>query len=167
MSEKLLERVRHLPLVAVNGVFRLAPWAAAIAANDRTWWTSHPDAFQFAGRRFSANVVDKVERVLGGKVGSDSCSGVLGLEVAKRLGATSIVLLGVDFQGDHFFGKYEGRLRNTTPERRKIHEKQFRSWAKANAAIPVLNATQNTALIVFPVVTLEDALAMEPTANGN
>lgn len=158
MSAALLERVRALPVVAVNGVFRLAPWATALAANDRAWWMSHPDAFEFAGKRFSTNVINKVERILGG-VSSNSCSGVLGLEVAKLLGATSIVMIGVDFSGDHFFGKYEGNLRNTTPDRRRVHERQFRSWAKSNKSIPIINATPGSALAVFPVMTLDEALA--------
>lgn len=158
MSVELLERVRALPVVAVNGVFRLAPWATALAANDRAWWLSHLDAFEFPGQKFSTNVIDKVERILGGAA-SNSCSGVLGLEVAKRLGATSIVMIGADFSGDHFFGRYDGRLRNTTPDRRRVHERQFRSWAKSNKAIPIINATPGSALAVFPVMTLDEALA--------
>jgi len=158
MSAELLAQVRGFPLVAVNGAFRLAPWAVAIAANDAAWWRVYEDAFEAEARRFSANIVPKVERLVGGAIGSDSCSGVIGLEAAKKLGATSIVLLGADFAGGHFFGSYTGILKNTKPERVAIHRKQFRAWQKSNK-IPVFNATEGSALDVFPRVTLAEALA--------
>lgn len=157
---------RLASVVAVNNAFRLAPWASALAANDRAWWRANPDAMEFEGRKFSANQIDDVERIIGAKVGTDSCSGVLGLEVAKRLGATQIALIGADFRGDHFFGKYQSGLRNTTPERRKVHERQFRSWAKANPAVSVVNATAGSALPVFPLVSIREFFGLEGLGNA-
>jgi hypothetical protein len=154
LNADLLQRLRAYPLVVVNAAFRLAPWAVALAANDRAWWESNPDAYDFAGRRFTANLIKDVERVSG--IPADSCSGVLGLEVAKRLGATQIGLVGADFHGDHFFGKYQGRLRNTTPDRRKIHEDQFKRWKKGNTQVEVLNITPGTKLKVFTLADIAD-----------
>lgn len=159
MSVELLERVRHLPVVAVNGVFRLAPWASALAAMDNAWWREYRDATKFAGRKFCGNIVDGTERIIGDGIAPGTCSGVLGLEVARRLGATRIVLLGVDFHGTHFFGEYTGKLNRTTPSRRDIHAKQFAAWADGHPGISVVNATKGTKLKVFPVVSLDEVLA--------
>jgi len=159
MSSDLLDLVRHLPVVAVNGVFRLAPWAAAVAAMDICWWREYKDAAKFAGRKFSGNIVDGTERVVGDGIAPGTCSGVLGLEAARRhFGATQIVMLGVDFHGTHFFGEYTGKLNRTTPSRRDIHAKQFDAWAKGHPEVNVLNATPGSKLKVFPVVSLDEVL---------
>jgi hypothetical protein len=158
MSAELMDQVRGYSVIVVNGAFRLAPWALALAANDSAWWQANPDAMQFAGEKVSFNSIPGVMRLVANGMTPSTNSGVLGLQVASHFGATSIVMIGADFHGDHFFGKYEGRLKNATPERRKLHARQFEAWA-AVSRIPVWNATPGSALRVFPVVTLAEALA--------
>lgn len=159
MSQAVADSVRHLRVIAVNSSYTLAPWAEALAANDSRWWTQNPAALKFAGRKFSAAQQWGLERINpDGLIGTNSCSGVLALELAKRLGAKRILLLGADFHGSHFFGKYEGRLNNTTPERREVHRKQFRCWRDANVRVSVLNCTPGSALDVFAKVPLAEAL---------
>lgn len=158
MSTAILERVRALPVVAINAVFRLAPWAAALAAMDVGWWRLHRDAMDFPGRKFSGNTIDGVERVIGDGIVPGTCSGVLGLEVARRIGASRIVLIGADFHGDHFFGRYPPKLVNTTAERRRVHERQFESWTAAHPSVDVVNATPKSKLRVFRLASLDKAL---------
>jgi hypothetical protein len=158
MSQAVADAVRHLPVVAVNGAYELAPWADALAANDTSWWAKNPQAKDFPGRKFSANRIKGVERIESPYVGTPSASGVLALEAAKVMGATTVLLLGVDFHGSHYFGDYTNGLRNTTDERRLIHAKQFAKWGKANKCVAVLNVTPGSRLECFPKARLEDVL---------
>jgi hypothetical protein len=152
MSQAVADSVRHLRVVAVNNAYELAPWAEALAANDHAWWRKNPEARKFEGRKFSTNTILGVERLQAPMlVKSDSCSGVLALEVAKHLGATRILLYGVDMRGSHYFGEYSNGLLNTTEERRKIHMRQFAAWGRANPSIEVLNATPGSKLACFPM----------------
>jgi hypothetical protein len=86
-------------------------------------------------------------------------SGVLGLEVAKRAGATRILLLGFDMHGTHFFGQYVNGLRNTKPHPREQHKRQFSDWGRLNRSVQVLNVTKGSALTCFPTARLDDCLA--------
>lgn len=158
MSRACADAVRALRVVAVNGAFHLAPWAEALVANDVAWWNANPATKKFAGRRFSASRVHGVELVQADGLLTSTCSGVLGLEVAKLLGATEIILLGADLRGSHFFGPYTGLLKNTTPERFKYHARQFAAWGHRNPTIRVTNATPGSALDCFPIDTLENLL---------
>ena len=157
MSQALADSVRGHRVIAINNCFELAPWADALAANDLSWWRKHPEAKQFAGAKYSANRIgDGVEQVRSPLVTSCSNSGVLALEVAKRQGATRILLLGFDMHGTHYFGKYTNGCTNTQPRRRLVHQQQFSRWARANKGIEVLNCTEGSALKGFPMARLDD-----------
>lgn len=157
MCQAVADSVRHLPTLAVNGAYEFAPWATGLCANDSAWWRAHPAAIEFAGRKFCTSRVQGVERILPDRsVSTSSCSGVLALEVAKRLGATRIILLGADFHGTHYCGPYPEPLRNTTEERRMQHAVQFSRWAKANPKITVVNCTAGSRLKAFPMGRMED-----------
>lgn len=120
-------------VVVVNDAFRLAPWAHALAAQDFAWWRANPDAKDFAGRKFSSNEISGVERVFGNSVCTGSSSGVLALEVARRLtaemdGPKRIELYGYENHnrnGYHYFGRHGGTLRTTQDNRFKVFEKQL------------------------------------------
>lgn len=154
----LAERVRHLPLVVVGNAFRLAPWAQYIAAADAGWWRKYPEAREVP-HRFCMATVPEVEKIHVPAIGGICNSGVLGLEVAKRRGATRILLLGVDMKGSHFFGQYTNGLRNTTPHQRRQHLQQFERWGRANKSVEVVNCTPGSALKCFPEVSLDACLA--------
>lgn len=159
MSKDLAELVRGQRVCAVGNVFELAPWADALVANDRGWWKRHPQAAQFAGRRFSANRnIDGVQRVDPNTFGTSSNSGVLALDVARNLGATQIVMLGFDMHGTHFFGPYTNGCTNTQPKRRDVFQVQFRKWAERNKGLRVVNCTAGTHLKAFQLGNLKDYL---------
>jgi len=155
MSQDVANSVRNLRVVAVNGAYELAPWADALAANDVAWWRRNPNAKEFAGRKFSVTAQNGVERVIASNVVTESCSGVLGLEVAKILGATQILLFGADFHGTHYFGPYTNGLKNTPEDRRRVHARQFERWGKAHKNIQVYNATPGSSLRAFPMARSE------------
>jgi hypothetical protein len=155
LTQAVVDSVRGMRVIAVNNAYEMAPWAEALAANDMAWWKHNQTARDFAGRKFTSNVLAGVERVISSNVQTESCSGVLGLEVAKILGATRVLLLGVDFHGSHYFGPYTNGLKNTDEKRRKVHARQFEAWGKANKGIEIYNCTEGSALTCFPMARLE------------
>lgn len=147
-------------VIAVNDSYRLAPWADALAANDAAWWLAHPEAYRFAGRKFSANEILGVERVVSpGQLSSSSSSGVLAMEVALIFGANRILLLGFDMRGSHWFGSHPAPLKNTDPARFEIFKARMRDWGRAHGGVEVVNCTPGSALECFERKTLGEALA--------
>jgi len=139
-----------LQVGVVNNAFELAPWADFLAAGDQAWWRAYPNAQQFGGRKFSMHSVAGVERVIIPAL-TGCNSGVLALEMAKRLGAERIELHGFDMHGSHFFGQYANGLNNTNANQRNRHLGQYRQWSAANRGIEVINCTSGSALDCFPM----------------
>lgn len=157
LTVEQVEAVRHLPVVAVSDSYRLAPWAMALAANDKAWWTNHPEAHQFAGRKFSTSEVRDVELIpRTGPIYTHTNSGLLGIEVARTLGATRVLLLGFDMMGSHFFGPHPKPMRNTTEQRFKVFRDQFRDYPLNG--LDVVNCTAGSALTCYPMARLEDVI---------
>ena len=153
MSQALADSVRHMPRVVVSNAFELAPDADALVSTDAAWWRHYPAAFGFAGRKFSVGCMDKrVEKVAGFQTCSNS--GLLGMVVAAKLGATEIILLGFDMAGGHYFGRHPEPLPNTQPSRYEFFKTQFATWAGP----PVVNCTPGSALTCFPMGRIEDYL---------
>lgn len=144
--------------VAVSNAYQLAPWADALVSNDRNWWNVHPDAVNFAGKKFAGVAMHRIQELpaSGGYV-SGTNSGLQGMRVAQMLGATKILLLGFDMHGDHYFGKHPHPLRNTAPARFLSFIKQFDGWR----GCAVVNCTPGSALQRFPMSTIEQELAVE------
>lgn len=159
MSRNLAERVRGKGNVcAVGNAYELAPWADILVANDVTWWKKHPEAYKFAGDKCSANMIKGINRVKPNMFGSQSNSGVLGLDEIRNRGGTKVVMLGFDMHGTHFFGPYTNGCTNTSAKRREVHKNQFAEWGKRNPQVEVLNATEGTQLKCFPIVRLDEVL---------
>jgi hypothetical protein len=158
-SRALAERVAHLPIGAIGCAYQLVDTPAFIAASDKAWWRKYPDAAERDCPRYSMAVTKAAEQISLPHLGAVCNSGVLGLEVAKRAGATRILLLGFDMHGSHFFGQYVNGLRNTKPHQREQHKRQFSDWGRLNRPVQVLNCTKGSALTCFPMARLDDCLA--------
>ncbi len=155
MSQALADSLRGEHCIAINDCYKLAPWADALVAQDHNWWNVHPDAKQFAGRKFSANKIPGIEQVYCEYIQRQSSSGVLGLEVARsRYFAKEIDLYGFDMRGDHYFGKHPMPLHNTTPARYEVFQQQFAAAGEflAKCGVRVVNRTHGSALRAFPIV---------------
>lgn len=159
LTADLVERVRGHSVGVVNNAFQLAPWATFLVAADSKWWRKHPAAQSFAGHKFCSGWVPGVERVTASDgVDKTTNSGLLAMEVARRHGATRLVLLGYDMHGTHFFGPYSNGLSNTKPDKFELHQKQFEKWARRHPKVKVLNCTEGSALRAFPLCDLDRAL---------
>lgn len=163
MSREIAERVRgHGIVVAVGNSYELAPWADALVANDRVWWDEHPEAHKFAGRKFCTKTISGIERHRGLGVRGDANSGMLGIDVAVEVfKASEVVLLGFDFSGTHFFGRYTNGCSNTTPASRQTHQRQMKAWRMLHPKVPVVNCTPGSALKAFPLGDLDAYLPAE------
>lgn len=136
----------------INNAYELAPWADFLVANDLKWWKLHPEAKRFRGRKFSTNRIDGVEKVKAPTVNTATNSGTLGLEVARQFLAKELLLFGFDMHGTHFFGAYTNGCKQTTNDRRELHQVQYQRWADANPSIVVRNMTPGSHLRAFPPV---------------
>jgi hypothetical protein len=159
VNQAVADRVRHLPTVAVNDAFRLAPWAQALVACDANWWRKTPGALAFPGERWCASAIEGCARITArAGIGNGTNSGLLGLDYWVRRGAKRILLLGIDMQGTHYFGRHE-EFKNTEPGRFRIFLWQFQKYAETIPAdVAVLNCSPISALDVFPKVALDEAL---------
>lgn len=161
LTQEQCDAVRGAGLiVAVADAFRLAPWCDALAATDRAWWRERPEAMAMPCRKFSPCKIEELEHVSNEFISTQSASGVLGLWVAKMLGALRILMIGFDNRGTHFFGPHTGKLKNTNEYRFKMFEHQFvhlRNHFKIEK-IDCRNATPDTALRAFERTTLEEGL---------
>ena len=131
-----LDAARDWPCIAVNDAWRLAPWAAVLYACDGEWWNVHHGelAGRFHGERWTQDKVAAerygLRRVEGRHavglspdvdafIHYNSNSGAQALQLAYRLGARRLVLVGFDMgpRGGrmHFFGDHPKPLRNQSP----------------------------------------------------
>lgn len=151
LTDDQIDQVQHLPCVAVSNAYERVPNAIALVSADRKWWEHYRPAFE--GRKFSLAKVPDVEQL---SLTMGSNSGLLGMEVAVMLGATSIILLGFDMHGTHYFGPHAQPLRNTTEHRFNAFKQQFSGFKK----VPVFNCTPGSALTCFPMLSIQCALSL-------
>jgi len=167
MSLELAESLRgRCSVVAVSDAFRLAPWADALVSTDFAWWRKHTEAAEFKGLKFSGMVdyqkVEGVERMPGENATN---SGLLGVKVAVKLGATKVLLCGFDLRkpGEHFFGRHDG-LRSTSAARMEHFKTQFERYRPRG--VEIINCTPGSALRAYPVASL-DACFAEPALHSS
>jgi hypothetical protein len=162
LSPEQIEHVRQAhdeqrcKAVAVSNAYQLAPWANAMVSNDIKWWKQHPDALKFGGRKFCGGEHRGTERLKPEPMfPTGSNSGLQGMRVALMLGATRIILLGLDMRGTHYFGKHPAGLKNSTPADFHRMLRQFQRW-KSDAE--VINCSPGSALTCFKTASLFDVL---------
>lgn len=167
-------------VIAVNDSYKLAPWATALYAADGKWWQWHKGAtehttdmkvhypsftglFKYSLKHTGFADVQVLRKGPETGLSLDPASVALGrnsvyqaINVAVHFGGTRILLLGVDMQGGHFFGRHPD---NSGPPF-SICVQRFSTMVEPlkSAGIDVINCSRQTALKVFPCMALEDAL---------
>jgi hypothetical protein len=161
---------------------RLCPWADAVYGCDGPWWSARNGLPEFAGIKLAHDTgvcatyrdLNKIEiaehghRLLfdqPGTVGNGYNSGFQSLNIALQFGARRVLLVGFDMQGGgelHWYGRNDWKgARNPGPP-------NFMRWRDAfEGACPelkrrhveVINASPDSALVCFPHMSIEDALA--------
>ena len=171
-------------VVAVNDAYRLFPWARMLYAADAEWWKLHDGVPGFAGekwitinencyalnvpvaQKYRLRMIPSKRRAPGfsfepGVIHLGSNSGFQAVNLALLKGATTVVLVGFDMKGSHFFGDHP-RMPRREPHNGKAFPRFLQHFAKAAALLPpgirIINATPCSAMTCFPMMSLEEAL---------
>jgi hypothetical protein len=141
-------------IVAVSNVgLDLCPQADVLVSHDTRWWTEHPEALKFPGRRFCRSKIRGADVFRPSISGCNS--GLMAMEVAFHVyKASEIIILGFDMHGTHYFGVHRNGLKNTNVHGFRRHLAQFNSWK----GCPVINCTVGSSLKKFPFLSLEEVL---------
>ena len=83
-------------------------------------------------------------------------SGYQAVNLAYLLGAKTIILLGFDMFGTHYFGDHDKSLNNGSPYSQFI--KAFETIDPEKHGIEIINCSRQTAMECFPRTTLENVL---------
>jgi hypothetical protein len=175
-----IDRLRGQRIIAVNNAFKLAPWIDCVFFGDRNWYFWHKtELLAFAGlkvticeahldkpgikvvkRQNAPHGISRDAGVLTWNFSSGGCA----INLAVHFGVNRIVLLGFDMK------KVDGRCNyhNEHPPRNRPGYDPYPRFllpfddiARDLERIDVVcvNATPDSALKAFPMVTLEEELA--------
>ena len=166
----------RIHVVAIKRTVELCPWADVVYGCDEPWWTSvdglptfrgvkltqaHAAAQKYKMPRIEVKNIDKILTDEPAVVGSGGNSGFQALNLAVQFGATGILLVGFEMQGEHWYG------RNTWQRSSNPISTNFDRWIKAfhgvaddlkHRGIDVVNASTTSAVKGFRRATIAQAL---------
>ena len=178
------ERLRGRRAIAVNSSAIRARWADVLYFMDNGWFHGHrtlvetwPGIVCTASRAAKRELPDKIRRVNNEQrpdfpppgapaIRHGRSSGHMAISLALAMGAARIVLLGFDMRldgnrthhhdDDYYVGKTGGAA-----EVLAEFAHHFAGWhvAARDRGVAIVNATSNTALTEFPMVSIEAELA--------
>lgn len=163
-------------VLAINRAHELVPWADALYACDKAFWSSDAHAREFPGVKISGTAAPGVDlqativRERGqwsermhfetqGHVGGGYNSGFQALNLALQFGATRVALAGYDAtleHGAHWHAHHEAPCTNPNPRLAAVWRRVLDDAAPATSArARVVNLSAKSALTAFPKQTLE------------
>lgn len=173
---------RETTCIVVNDAWRLLPEAPHHYAADWKWWDYHYEAVK-AGFRGTSYTIDDAENPQNNPcpdydlvrlksrqrpnldrewihygVNGGGNSGFQAINLAYHLGARTVLLLGFDMHGRHFFGDHPEGLHNGSP-----FDQFIRSFESIKVPdLDIINCTKSTALHCFPKADLASVLSSGP-----
>ena len=182
------ESCRGFNVIAVSDAWRLAPFAHVLYSCDARWWNAHNGARGFAGERWTSwdKQREKEQKAAAKQYGLHlvagarrpgfsteapihygNNSGFQAVNLAILFGAALVVLVGFDMRRQagrlHFFGDHKDRHLSNTPDFAKMRGDFAEAAKTIPAGVSIVNATPQSALTCFPLVTLTEALTMPMT----
>lgn len=164
--------------IVVNNSWQLAPWAELLYAADGRWWDAYPAARDFAGLKVTAEPAaaqrhglhrvtvlegEQAHRISTepGVLGHGGHGGFQAINLAVQLGARTILLVGIDLQGEHWHGDHQPPLRNPKPGKLALWRDRLDAQAGrlAELGVEILVASPGSALTAYRRASLEEALA--------
>jgi hypothetical protein len=142
----------------------MAPWADALFAMDVDWWRTYAAEVKanFRGQRFSSNKLPaeyEVKHLLPAHFKAHHNSGCGAIALAVKGGARRVLMLGYDCQKTggkaHWHADY-AKLGNAGSIDK--WPARFQSLADDCRGVEIINCSRETALEVFPRMSLEEAL---------
>ncbi|MGE0722812.1 MAG: hypothetical protein AB7O45_00480 [Alphaproteobacteria bacterium] len=177
------DRLRDRNSIAVNAALIDAPDASVSLTSAHAFFERHRAAFDaFGGIALTMSkaaqvaapdrlrLIEAIEtqrdgfNVRPGAVRRGLTTGHTAAALAIALGASRVVLLGVDGRagtgGSHYHGHY-AYVPPTTPERLAAYVAGWSGWrAQARAVgVDIVNATPGSAVAEFPIVDIDDEMA--------
>lgn len=170
LTREIADKLRQRKVLAVNSSIRLAPWADFLFFHDLKWWRDHrPLVETFPGVVITAS--ERAERRSSGRrlilvrppliQSRPLSSGHHAVDIALHLGAAVVVLLGMDCKVDddgrtHF----DGCDHKHNPA---IYARFIEAWADyparaARHGARIINCTEGSAIVCFPLSTLDNLL---------
>lgn len=179
LTEADVAAVRGLRTIAINNCCYRAPWADALYACDVRWFTWHPEAAKgWRGELWTlenTKIVPEYPHIRNlrnyGKAGwIDAADGIMtgansgyqAIQIAAKRGARRILLLGFDMRAVD--GRRHWHHEHPAPTWDGVYKSRFLphfpALAEALAArsVEVINCTLGSALTVWPIMSLADAL---------
>lgn len=181
----------HWRVVTVNDASKVMPWADAIYAADKGWWQFYNGMPDFEGQRYccvqrahdgdedATEFAQQFPNVwlVAARPGTDFSrdparihfgdpenSGFQAVNLAILLGASRIVLVGFDGRvvagKSHFFGEHPPGL-NRQINAAHAYRHMAHSFDTVAPAVPIVNATPESAITRFPTMTLDEALTWD------
>ncbi|WLA80296.1 hypothetical protein [Bradyrhizobium elkanii] len=165
--------------MAIKKSVEIAPWADVVYGCDHHWWRDVRGLMDFKGLKLAYDRhvcgdeygIRKVEipdiygnKLLFGQVGTVGAAGNSGfqaLNLAVQFGASRILIVGFDMNGEHWYGR-NGWAFASNPT-----EDNFRRWRAAfdgaasdlsELGIDVINASPGSSLKAFRKMSVEQAL---------
>lgn len=159
----------------------IAPWADVLYAADRKWWwENRVEAAKFEGIRVTINQCGEARFVLpfdvkivrnGGHFGYDDRedhirtgfnSGFQAVQLAAKLGAKRILLIGFDMRRTgahhHWFGEHAWRANYRMPFGAFINAFNKSAMAYEKIGVRILNCTPGSALRCFLSADLDEVI---------
>lgn len=161
--EEARQAAESRAVIVANSSWTLAPWADALYAMDRDWWSRyHADVLcDFRGARYSNNPVKWATRLE--KFHHYGNSGAACISLAIAGGARRVILLGYDcsvgpekqrhWHADYPAGMGNAGMIHKWPEKFNALANDYRTCAR------IINASRKTALTCFERTDLANALA--------
>ncbi len=185
LTQEQVDMVRgKTRVIAVNDAYRLAPWADILYGCDAKWWDWHKGVPDFegvkAGLRWDAvkgesysgwdGIFPEIRGlantgIQGLEIAPNSLrtggnSGYQAINLAVHMGAKRILLLGFDMKAvggkNHWFGEHP--IEATPPYGNMLMHFETIAEPLKKAEVEVINCTPGSALKVFPMMKLEEAL---------
>lgn len=164
-------------VIAIKDAIQLVPWADVLYCGEDRWWSHHGTSLTFSGLRYTLHhACGQWAQVLRfgaydglcespDSLASGHHSGYQAVNLAVHLGAKTIVLLGYDMGAradgrTHWFGEHPYQRRKagcSLGERVDVFLSMLEPLKRLG--VRVLNASRETALTMFPRVSLAEALA--------
>lgn len=153
-----LVRQSGLPTIAVNNSWQLAPWCDHLYAGDLAWWDVHAGDVPPGPKRWSCTRQAVARHGLNWHEAYGAYnSGLRAIELAFKLGAERVLLLGYDCTvtgGTHWHGDHAG---TKNPD-----EALCRKWAAQHAGLKqrgqVINCSRETELQAYRLGRIENEL---------
>lgn len=166
----------RIHVLAVKKNIEICPWAEVCYGCDEAWWKMNDGLPKYKGIKLShastlmarypdikrVNIKEQdrmlIEEPL--LIGSGGNSGFQAVNIVVQFGVTSIILVGFDLKGEHWYGRNKFPMNNPA-------ESNFKRWLDGfNAAAPglkkmgveVVNASLDSRITCFPKMTLEETL---------